>query len=186
MQGKRPGHVHHEENPTDTFKMYAKSWYLSDWENTTVSNRIQVSREVQSWTIDLLHLIFSWCYTLHDWAPFCVTTIGFTQFIRPIGQISKWYNAIECWLWGDTFTNSRLSIHSVQNGRVLCELKIYAKMASNHIECVRQHLAISLCWYAVWNYVFLYKADRKPKERPLVRCNAMVRRVCLTWEHSRA
>ena len=120
------------------------------------------------------------------WAQFCLTTIGLTQFIRPTGQISKWWNTIGCWLWGDAFTNSRLSIHSVQNGQVFSEQRIYAKMASNHLKCVRQHLAISMCWYAVWNYVFPYKADRKPKEWLSVSCNAMVRRVCFTWEHSQA
>ena len=110
--------------------------------------------------------------------------IGLTQFIRPIGQISKWWNAIGCWLWGGIFINSGLTLHSVQSGHVFCELKIYARMAWNHMECMRQHLAIYLCWYAVRNYIFLYKSERKPKEWLSVLCNSMVRRLCFPWEYS--
>ena len=148
---------------------------------------VNVPQEVQSWRIALFS--YNWMIIHVLWlSPIlsCLLTVGWSWFIRPIGQISKWWNTIQCWLCKDPFTNSRLTLHSAQNGHMFCELKTYARMASNHMECVRQHLAISLCWYAVQNYMFLYKADRKPKEQPSVRCNAMMRRRCYTYKYSPA
>ena len=56
------------------------------------------------------------------------------------------------WLWGDAFTKSELTLHSVKK----LWADIYSRMAWNHVQYLREQWVNSLYWNAVWIFVFLY------------------------------